>query len=201
MDRLSPEEIFDGIRREDRRILQMIYHVYYPSVLHYIKENSGNEHDAQDIFQDAMVIVYLKVKKSLPVLTCTFGTYLFSVNKYLWYKELRKLHSHASPLMDLDELIDYENNFMNDYIKMEKRKLVLDHFHEMGESCQKLLSLFIQNTPVGRITEIMGFSSDQYTRNRRTRCKERLVERIWNSPRYRELRNEEYREDSKIPRW
>ena len=201
MDRFSPEEIFDGIRREDRKILERIYKVFYPAVRHYVTSNNGNEHDAQDIFQDSLVIVYLKVKKSPPVLTCSFGTYLFSINKYLWYREFRRSHMHARSMLNPDELIDYENNFMNDYIRMEKRKLVLDHFNEMGESCQKLLSLFIQNTPVERITKIMGFSTDQYTRNRRTNCKEKLVQRIWNSPRYRELRNEEHREDSKIPRW
>ena len=60
MDRLTAEEIFEGIRREDRRILQRIYKVYYPSVLHYIQSNNGNEYDAQDIFQDALVICILK---------------------------------------------------------------------------------------------------------------------------------------------
>ncbi len=201
MDTQTAEEIFEGIRREDRRILQRIYRVYYPSVLHYILSNNGNEYDAQDIFQDTLVIIYLKVKRGFPKLTCTFGTYLFSINKYLWYKELRRVNAHSSVRLDPNELIDYENNFMTDYIRMEKRKLVMDHFYEMGESCQKLLTLFIQNTPVSRITKMMEFSSDQYTRNRRTRCKENLIERIWNSPRYKELRNEAHREDSKIPRW
>ncbi len=201
MERLSPQEIFEGIRREDRRILHKIYSVYYPSVLHFIRLNHGNEYDAQDIFQDSLVILYLKVKNSVPSLSCTFGTYLFTINKYLWYKELRRINTHASRLLNPEELIDFENNFLNDYIRMEKRKLVLDHFYEMGENCQKLLTLFIQNTPVARITKMMGFSSDQYTRNRRTVCKEKLVERIWNSPRYKELKNEAHREDSKIPRW
>lgn len=201
MDRLSPDEIFDGIRREDRRILQRIYKVYYPAVLHYVQANHGSEHDAQDVFQDAMVIIYLKIKRFTPVLACTFGTYFFSINKYLWYKELRRTRTVSSNLLDPDELIDYENNFVFDYVRMEKRKLVLDHFYEMGESCQKLLTLFMQNTPVSRITKMMGFTSDQYTRNRRTLCKERLVERIWKSPRYKELRNDAYKEDSKIPRW
>ncbi len=201
MDSLTPQEIFDGIRREDRRILQRIYEVNYPEVLRYILSNSGSEFDAQDIFQDSLVIIYLKIKKNEPLLTCTFGTYLFSINKFLWYKELRRVNIHASRCIDAHEIIDYENNFLNDYIRMEKRKLVLDHFYEMGEACRKLLILFMEDTPVTRITKIMGFSSDQYTRNRRSKCKERLVERIWNSPRYQELRNEAYKENSKIPRW
>ncbi len=201
MERLTPEEIFNGIRREDRRILLKIYKTYYPSVRHFVRSHNGSEDDAQDVFQDAMVIIYLKVKKANPVLTCTFGVYLFSINKYLWYKELRRLHVRSYQILDLDEFTDYEDNFMNEFIKMEKRKLVLDHFYEMGEDCQKILTLFLQNTPVDRITMIMGYSSDQYTRNRRTRCKELLVARVWNSPRYKELRNEAYKEDSKIPRW
>jgi len=156
MDRFNYREIFDGIRREDSRVLHMVYHDCFPSVRHFIRQNHGTDYDAQDVFQDAMVVVFLKVKNTPPELTSTFSTYLFSIAKYLWYKELRRRNRTDPRIIDPDKLIDYEQNFLRDYIRMEKRKLVMEHYYEMGESCRKLLSLFIQNTPVERITKIMG---------------------------------------------
>jgi RNA polymerase sigma factor (sigma-70 family) len=201
MDRLTTDELFDALRREDRKVLAGVYKLYFPSVRNYILLNSGNDFDAQDIFQDALVIIYIKIRVSAPSLSCTFSTYLFSICKYLWYKEIRRKNRSADSTLEIDELIDFETNFLKDYIRMEKRKLVMDHFNEMGEECKRLLRLIIDDTPIRRITMIMGFSSDQYTRNRRVSCKDSLVRRIWNSPRYKELRNEAHRENSQVPRW
>jgi RNA polymerase sigma factor (sigma-70 family) len=201
MRNLSNEEIFEAIKREDRRILNHLYAHYYPSASYFIKKHAGTEADVQDIFQDALVIIFLKVKKSIPEVKSTFSSYLHSIVYYLWIKELRRrrISKKNIPLPDMDELID--DSLMEEYILMEKRKLVLENFYKLGEECQKLLTLFINETPVFRITKIMGFSSEQYCRNRKTNCKEKLIKKIWNSPRYYELKNESYSQGSKIPRW
>jgi RNA polymerase sigma factor (sigma-70 family) len=201
MRNLSKEEILEAIKREDRRVLIFLYSRYYPSVSYFIKKHSGTEMDAQDIFQDALVVIFLKVKESIPELKSTFTAYLRSIVSYLWIKELRRrqISKRNIQFPDMEDLI--EDSIVDEYILMEKRKLVLENFYKLGEDCQKLLTLFINETPVFRITKIMGFSSDQYCRNRKTSCKEKLVRKIWNSPRYNELKNESYQQGSKVPRW
>ena len=201
MDRLKSLEVFEALRKEDRRMLMALYQRFYPPVRIFILSRNGNEFDAQDIFQDALVIIFMKIRHVVPDVKSSFGTYFFSICKYLWFKELnRKNRSHAD-FQNLDEMIDLDNNFYRDYIRMEKRKLVMDHFNEMQEDCQRILKMFVNDTPLDKICKIMGYSSEQYARNRRSSCKERLIRRIWNSPRYKELKNEAYREDSKVPRW
>ena len=56
----SDEEILRGLRRERQDALKQIYKIVYPSVLAYIKNNSGSEDEAQDIFQEAMIVFYQK---------------------------------------------------------------------------------------------------------------------------------------------
>ena len=57
----SNEELLNGILRNDNVILQHIYKNYYYKVNLYINKNSGNDDDANDIFQEAIIVVYRKL--------------------------------------------------------------------------------------------------------------------------------------------
>jgi RNA polymerase sigma factor (sigma-70 family) len=200
MNHLNLEEIVESIRKEDRKVLLYLYRSYYPSVKKFILNNSGSSEDAEDIFQDALLLIYLKIKENNLTLCCNLSTFIFSVSKFLWLKTLSKRKINVKITL-LDEIIDADCNFHEDYIWMEKRKLIMEAIREMSPDCQKIMNLYLENTPEERIVAIMGYSSIQYARNRRTSCKDRLVKKLWNSQIYKELTNAENRKDNKIPRW
>jgi len=193
--------LIDSFKKEDRRVLLDIYKTYFPQVRHYILSNSGNSFDAEDIFQDALILIYIKIRKNTFYLTSSFGTYINSVVRFLWLKKLEEKSKYFGSSMRFVEDIPDEADFIEDYIRLEKRKLILEHFAELNDECRKILDLYIKATAISRITALMGYSSDQYTKNRRTNCKDKLIKAIWNNPRYKELKNEAYRQDTKIPRW
>jgi hypothetical protein len=120
----------------------------------------------------------------------------------LWLKERKR--SYRSVLELDSQFVSFnanEEDIVEDLVEMEKNKLVWKHFRELNEECKKIIQLAIDRTPLGLITEIMGFSSVQYTKNRKTSCKNNLVKKIRNSPEFKELRNETIRESTAIPRW
>jgi DNA-directed RNA polymerase specialized sigma24 family protein len=87
MKNYSDEQILKGILRHDNLILQYIYKQFYYKVNLFIKKNSGNEDDANDIFQEAIIVIYRKLKESdLVFETSSFQGYLFSVCRFLWLK-------------------------------------------------------------------------------------------------------------------
>jgi RNA polymerase sigma factor (sigma-70 family) len=201
MNNIETDVLIDSLRKEDKKVLLEIYTNYFPQVRHHIMSNAGNLLDAEDIFQDALVLIYLKIRDNSLVLTSSFGTYLNSVARFLWLKELerkRKYFGHTSKTAD-DIAADYD--FHADYVKMEKRKLIHYHYSDLNQECRRVLDLYYKETPLSRITVLMGYSSDQYTKNRKSSCKERLVRAIWNNPRFKELKNESVPQDTKIPRW
>lgn len=201
MQNYEPSVLIELIRKEDRKALLEIYKTCFPQVRHYITINSGNEYDAEDVFQDALVLIYLKIKNNTLFINASLSSYLNGIVKFLWLKELERKRKYFGTSLETAEQVPTDIDFLSDYIKMEKRKLILYHYLELNEECQKLLDLHIKETPIGRITAIMGYSSDQYTRNRRNACKERLIRAIWNNPRFKELKNETNRKDTEVPRW
>jgi DNA-directed RNA polymerase specialized sigma24 family protein len=201
MNSSGQNDVVDAIRREDRIALLNIYKTYFPQVRHHIISNSGNINDAEDIFQDALVLIYLKIRNNELVLHSTFGTYLIGVVKFLWHKELERKRKYFKVPLDSMESFPGDENLFEDYIKLERRKLIMEHYYLLHEECRKILDLYIKETPISRITTLMGYTSEQYTKNRRTVCKERLVRAIWNNPRFKELKNEPHRQDTEVPRW
>ena len=83
-------DLLNGIRRNDTIVLQYIYKNFYSKINFFIKKNSGDDDDANDIFQEAIIIIFRKLKANELVLDCTFETYLYSVCRFLWLKQLEK---------------------------------------------------------------------------------------------------------------
>ena len=86
----SDNELIRGIKIHDSAILIHVYDTYYPVIEGYIIHNQGTVDQARDIFQDAMIIVYNRIRSDELVLSCKFGTYLYAICKNLWTQERKK---------------------------------------------------------------------------------------------------------------
>lgn len=175
----SNEELLNGILRNDNVILQHIYKNFYYKVNLYIKKNSGNDDDANDVFQEAIIVVYRKLKANDLIINCAFETYLYSVCKFLWFKQLARIKSEKEMMVDS---VMFESEFDHDFSELveknERFKLYQKHFQLLGSDCQKLLQLFFDKVPLKQIAQIMGFSGEKYVKKRKFKCKEYLVTSI-----------------------
>ncbi len=177
----SDDQILKGILRHDNLILQYVYKEYYYNINYFIKRNSGTEDDANDIFQEAIIIIYRKIKENdLVFETSSFKNYLFSVCRLLWLKQLEKRKIEKAKL---DESLPYHEELYDDNLnelveKNEKYSLYQKHFCSLGMDCQKLLQLFFEKVSLKEIAKIMGYKSEKYAKKRKYKCKEILVNRI-----------------------
>ena len=53
----TDEAILEGIRGQQRDAVLFVYKEYFPTIKYLITSNSGTEVDAEDVFQDALVII------------------------------------------------------------------------------------------------------------------------------------------------
>src|SRR3989339_1281700 len=105
-------ELLNGILRNDTIVLQYIYKNFYSKINFFIKKNNGDDDDANDIFQEAIIIIYRKLKANELVLDCTFETYLYSICRFLWLKQLEKRKIEKESIKDNHEFNDeiYDDN-------------------------------------------------------------------------------------------
>jgi RNA polymerase sigma factor (sigma-70 family) len=190
MKSFTDEQILKGILRHDNVVLAFIYKQYFYKVNSYIRKNSGDEDDVNDIFQEAIIIIYRKLKENdLLFENRSFEVYLFSVCRYLWLKQLEKRRIEKEKISDTLPFQDdiYDDNLVAVIEKNERFLLYQKHFRNISTDCQKILQLFFDKVPIKQIAQIMGFKSDKYVKTRKFKCKELLIERIKQDSEYKKI--------------
>ena len=181
----SDEAIVEGLRLRSDYIINFIYREYFPLIKFLITENGGSEEDAEDIFQDGIIIIYNKINLNQLILTSSFKTFLYSVCRNLWLQKLNKRKAIFDRLSDVEEYLEVPEDVLTEatYTEVELHRIIQLHFLSLTEDCQKVLRLFTKNVSIREIAEIMGFKTENYAKTRKYLCKEELKKRIANDPR------------------
>lgn len=141
-------------------------------------KNSGSEEDSKDLFQDVLLVLFQKVRGDTFLLTCSLGTYIFSVSRLLWFKELTKRKHVSSASFVLEDYADFDRDIHETAELNERLEIYRRNFESLSVDCQKVLRYFIEGMSIAEITRKMGYKSEQHTKNRRYRCKLSLIKQI-----------------------
>lgn len=182
----TDEAIIEGLKKRESDLIRYVYKEYYPTIKFLITTNSGTETDAEDVFQDALIVLYRKIARENLVLTSSFKTFLYSICRNLWLQRLDK-RVFSNEFLDLENLSELQENVYTGQAEeeIEKYRLFQQHFFRLGEDCQKILRLFLKKTSLKEIAEIMGFKTEKYAKTRKFMCKERLKNSIINDPSFK----------------
>lgn len=183
------EEIIEGIRLRDNKVLEFVYDSCYPMIQDLVRNHHGSSDDAQDIFQDAMVIIYSKVKNNNLILFCAFKTYLYSVCKRLSLKFIENKRREANFTRELPKPVEAQTELAEDSFEseVEKYNIFRQHLLGLSEDARKLLRLYMDNYSFKEISEMMGYSSENYAKTRKYAFKEELKRRIYDDPYFRKI--------------
>ncbi len=187
MNSTGDKTIINGIISGDDAIIKAFYKKYLPQVSNYIVKNSGSISDAEDIFQDAMVFVYQKLKSDSLELNCSLGTYVYAVSRNMWMNKLRK----NNRMVNNEDIITIsgidESDLIEDIYAGERRTLYQKYFLKLGESCQELLALFFSGASMREISNKKGYT-EAYTRKKKFECKKKLMAMVEKDPAFDELK-------------
>ena len=189
----SDEAILEGLRLRSDYIINFIYKEFFPLIRFLVTENGGLDEDAEDIFQDGIIILYSKISLNQLLLTSSFKTYMYSVCRNLWLQKLNKRKAIFDKLTDVEDFIDLPDEALQEASirETEIHRIIQIHFLSLPEDCQKVLKLFIKNIPLREIAGIMGYKTENYAKTRKYLCKQDLKKRIADDPRSQKfLRNE-----------
>jgi RNA polymerase sigma factor (sigma-70 family) len=143
-------------------------------VSHFILSNSGSEADAQDTFQEAVLVFYEKVKEEGFSLSCKAGTYLYSVSRHLWLKKIRKASLLVGKISDPDQYIDIPDD-PADAMKEAGLQKMESALALLGEPCKSLIEdFYLNNLSMNQITEKFGYTNADNAKTQKYKCMVRL---------------------------
>ena len=171
----NEQKLLEGLALNDRKAIETIYKQYYNMVQSLIINNNGGPDDARDIFQEAMIVLYEKVKTGTFELHCQLKTYLYSVCRRLWLKRLSQLQKFTPEVHNLEETVPVEEELelhrqlTLDFEVMEKS------MKNLGEPCKSLLeAYYLQKKSMVEIADSFGYTNADNAKNQKYKCLMRL---------------------------
>lgn len=167
--------LLQGLAKDDKKAVETIYKQNYNTIQALVINNNGTADDAKDVFQEAMIVLYQKVKTGSFELNCQIKTYLYSVCRRLWLKRLlhqNKFFSsndHHEEIVIVDEDIEEHEKRDVEFSMMEKA------MNSLGEPCKSLLEAFyLQKRQMQDIASSFGYTNADNAKNQKYKCLMRL---------------------------
>ncbi len=185
----TAEAIIEGLKASDYNVYEFVYRKYFSDVKFFVIKNSGTDEDAQDVFQEALILIYTRLKDEHLDLSCAFNTYLYSVCRFLWLRHLEQQHMKTEGLSDNHAFVELEAEVEEQFVEQLQFRLYQKHFQSLNKVCQEILRLFLKKVPLKEIANQFNYT-DSYLKKMKYECKEGLIKRIQNDPDYKILEHD-----------
>ena len=179
---LTPNDdaLIAAIRGGDERALAHLYRLHWPMVSHFVLQNSGSEDDAQDVYQEGVMVFYEKVRDGSLELSCLIKTYLYAVCRRLWLKRLTSKSRFGVRLLDDEEHAPYLNTGAEDDLlaaeEQDRRFATLgEALDRLGEPCRSLVEgFYLLDKSMQELTAAFGYTNADNAKNQKYKCLVRL---------------------------
>ena len=152
------ERIIDAIKQDrDNEALSILYSRTLKKVIHFVKKNSGTQNEAEDVFQDAVVVFFDAVKENKLKTDTSVDGYIFTVARNVWFRKLNRDKKIITTDFDYESMNQPEVSFFDGLIEEEKATAFASVFNTLQERCKTLLTyIYFHKHTMNEICEKMG---------------------------------------------
>jgi RNA polymerase sigma factor (sigma-70 family) len=181
--------LIEGLANNDSVIIRSIYKKFVPKVVFYIRNNSGDEDQAQDVVQEIMILLFNQAKSGQLQLTCPFDAYFFLLCKRKWLNELKKVSNKGVTIPDDFTSVNEPTEEMvaQTEIFEEKQQLFDAMFQRLGEKCQEVLRLSFTLKSMEEVAEKLNVTY-AYVRKKKSLCTGQLTQWIHEHSSFKSLK-------------
>lgn len=183
----------NDLRLGKEAAFEYVYKNYFKEVASNVFNRSGALEDAQDIFQEALIVLVKKLRTPDFELTAKVSTYLYAVGQNLWLHRLRG--AKKTTTVDFTVSESFLGGLQDDQIEVKeferqtsvKERLVAINFEKLKDDCRKVLkSFYLQRSSLADIAVEMGYTPE-FAKLKKFRCMEAYKKLVAEDPDYKNL--------------
>lgn len=168
--------ILEGLRNNDNMAWKLLYKEHTNSLRQMVLNKGGSELDADEIEQEALIVLWEKIQNPDFKLTSKISTYLYGVARIKLLERFRKegktFSSNQDDISDEEDFSEFDTEPQTDL----QRVLVLS-LSEITEKCRQILTLFyLKKEKMEKVAEFMGLAHADAAKKRKYKCFKRLQE-------------------------
>jgi RNA polymerase sigma factor (sigma-70 family) len=160
--------------------IRQLYRMQFSMAKAYIKQNSGTDEDAEDIFQEVIISFIELVKKDKFRGESSISTFLYAITRNTWLNELKKRGRTRLRNEKFEKA--KENTGMDISFLMVNRELkaqLMQVVDSLGATCKTiLLAFYFENLAIKDILQTLDYENEQVVRNKKYKCLKQLEQLI-----------------------
>lgn len=138
----------------------------------YVLMHHGDESDADDVFQESLILLDNNVRNNRFEGRSTLKTYFISICKWKWYSINRSRRRIV--LTDDNGQMDSDNFDSPEVLMLseERKSIVAQILGELEEKCRRILEYYQLDYSMEEIAQQAGFTNVQSAKNASSRCRQ-----------------------------
>jgi len=171
----SDSLIVEGIKKSDDKALKFVYKKYYIMIHQFVVTNTGLKQDADDLFQDGIIILYEKIKNGSYKGNSSIKTYFYSICRNQWLKVLRKRRIFV-PINDQNKYIDIpDDNLGPEYDDSTETAILKEQLSILDQRCRQIIVFFFyEKLSLKQIAKKLGYTNAENAKTQKYRCIQKL---------------------------
>jgi RNA polymerase sigma factor (sigma-70 family) len=171
----NEKALLEGLAVSDRKAVETIYQQNFNMVQALVINNNGSADDAKDVFQEAMIVLYEKVRSGGFELNCQIKTFVYSVCRRIWLKRLQQQNRYSSPGDSMEIVIPVDDDLEAHEQRNAEFEMMEKAISHLGEPCKSLLeAYYLQKQNMQVIAASFGYTNADNAKNQKYKCLMRL---------------------------
>lgn len=170
---MNAEVSFDYLEREQYKNW---YQLYYPMVRRLVIDNGGSKEDAEEVFQESLIVFFEKTRNKNFILTSKPSTFIYSVALNKWRDYMRK--KNPGKAAKIINVLDQYTEIDVDEYDSEKDSIIAELqkcIDKLSDTHKKIvISFYYLKKSMKEIAANFGFENDKSVKSQSWRAVQHL---------------------------
>lgn len=168
-------KVLDALRNGDEDALAELFFRNRSAITALVVRNRGDEDDAEDVLQEALVVLWERVRDGSFEYRAKLSTFLYAIAKNIWFRRLARQRREVEMPEEYDAA-DADAVLPSEELEENERILAVQQSMErIGQPCRELLLLFYwEENSMDEIAKKLGFANADTVKSKKYQCKKAL---------------------------
>jgi RNA polymerase sigma factor (sigma-70 family) len=168
-------KILDLIRKGDDSGLVMLYEANRKQIRAFIARNNGTSDDANDLLQEAVIVLWERVRSDRYEHKAQLSTFIYATVKNMWLRRLARMRRESPADIEAQSGRIEDASALDIMVESEEARIVSEALTNLGDPCKTLLTLYYwEEQSMEHIASALGFANADTAKSKKYQCKKAL---------------------------
>jgi RNA polymerase sigma factor (sigma-70 family) len=144
------------------------------STINHVRRHGGSRQDAEDVFQEAVIIFDRKLRLGAFRGEGTAEAFFMGIVRWYWFDEQQRAVKTTLALQKSIAELPPQGDPELEYLLAERREQLGQLLDQLSEKCRNLLKMYQLSYSMEEIAGLMGFANSGVAKKEASLCRKRL---------------------------